>query len=204
MVHDSLNPTVSAAEAEDYARYVSHPHNLPLVVSAETPAAADIEPEYDEYINGSWRHEGLSVTSSSSATAAATTTTTTTTTTTAVSEVAGLGTDADAEIGGDANIKKTAPDHTYNNNNNNTNSNHHHYNGYNNHAPSASLSLSSHHHRRRRRRSLEDEDRALYAETVRIPENPLTVTEEDALKKRYRAYRKWLRGKSLFKQQPLD
>ena len=37
-----------------------------------------------------------------------------------------------------------------------------------------------------------------------IAENPLTVTEEDAPKKRYKAYRKWLRGKSFFKQQPID
>jgi hypothetical protein len=49
-----------------------------------------------------------------------------------------------------------------------------------------------------------DSDRALYAETVRVAENPLTVTEEDQLKKRYKAYRKWLRGKSLFKQTPVD
>jgi hypothetical protein len=47
-------------------------------------------------------------------------------------------------------------------------------------------------------------DRALYVETVRVADNVLTVTEEDAVKKRYKAYRKWLRGKSLFKQQPVD
>jgi hypothetical protein len=28
--------------------------------------------------------------------------------------------------------------------------------------------------------------------------------EEDGVKKRYKAYRKWLLGKSLFKQQPID
>ncbi|EXJ84760.1 hypothetical protein A1O3_05432 [Capronia epimyces CBS 606.96] len=33
-------------------------------------------------------------------------------------------------------------------------------------------------------------------------ENPLTVSEEDGAKKRYKAYRKWLKGKSLFKQRP--
>ncbi|KAK2603922.1 phosphatidylinositol-3,5-bisphosphate 5-phosphatase [Conoideocrella luteorostrata] len=49
-----------------------------------------------------------------------------------------------------------------------------------------------------------DEDIAVYNELLRIGENPLTVTEEDATKKRYKAYRKWLRGKSFFKQQPLD
>ncbi|PTB80813.1 hypothetical protein M440DRAFT_1389014 [Trichoderma longibrachiatum ATCC 18648] len=49
-----------------------------------------------------------------------------------------------------------------------------------------------------------DEDADLYSELVKIGENPLTVTEEDAPKKRYKAYGKWLRGKSFFKQQPLD
>ncbi|KAK0714933.1 SacI homology domain-containing protein [Lasiosphaeris hirsuta] len=104
VVHESLNPTVSTAEAEDYARYISHPQNLPLVVSSEIPAG-EIEPEYQEYIAGSWQS---------------------------------------------------------------------------------------------------DDDMALYVEMLQIGDNPLTVTEEDALKKRYKAYRKWLRGKSLFKQQPVD
>ncbi|PTB71022.1 hypothetical protein BBK36DRAFT_1165499 [Trichoderma citrinoviride] len=49
-----------------------------------------------------------------------------------------------------------------------------------------------------------DEDADVYSELVKIGENPLTVTEEDAPKKRYKAYGKWLRGKSFFKQQPLD
>ncbi|UKZ64641.1 uncharacterized protein TrAtP1_005852 [Trichoderma atroviride] len=49
-----------------------------------------------------------------------------------------------------------------------------------------------------------DEDADVYSELVKVVENPLTVTEEDAPKKRYKAYGKWLRGKSFFKQQPLD
>lgn len=118
VVHESLNPTVSAAEAEDYARYVSHPHTLPLVVSAETPAAGDVEPEYQEYLHGSWQSEGLAATA----------------------------------------LPK--PGH--------------------------------------------EDEMALYVEMLQVGDNPLTVTEEDALKKRYKAYRKWLRGKSLFKQQPVD
>ncbi|KAJ9155115.1 Polyphosphoinositide phosphatase [Pleurostoma richardsiae] len=112
VVHESLNPSVSAQEAEDYARYVSHPQHLPLVVSADTPA--EVDPEIQEYVGGSWQSEGLM-------------------------------------------------------------------------PPPAS-----------------DEDYAVYAELLRVGENPLTVTEEDTLKKRYRAYGKWLRGKSLFKQQPID
>jgi hypothetical protein len=35
-------------------------------------------------------------------------------------------------------------------------------------------------------------------------EEPLTVTDEDGNKKRYKAYRQWLRGKSLFKQSKVD
>ena len=49
-----------------------------------------------------------------------------------------------------------------------------------------------------------EEQMALYEELLKVGENPLTVTEEDKEKKRYKAYRKWLRGKSLFKQQPVD
>ena len=123
VVHESLNPTVSASEADDYARYISHPHNLPLVVSDETPVASEIEREYQEYVAGSWQTEGLAV-----------------------------------------------------------------------ETPNANFAAKPGH----------EDDMALYVETVQITDNPLAVTEEDAQKKRYKAYRKWLRGKSLFKQQPVD
>jgi hypothetical protein len=113
VVHESLNPTVSAAEAEDYARYIRHPQNLPLVVSAETPALNEIEAEYQEYVAGGWQLDGGG---------------------------AGVG----------------------------------------------------------------EDDLAVYEELLKVGENPLKVTEEDANKKRYKAYRKWLRGKSLFKHMPVD
>ncbi|KAL6719106.1 phosphatidylinositol-3,5-bisphosphate 5-phosphatase [Lecanora helva] len=47
--------------------------------------------------------------------------------------------------------------------------------------------------------SLED-DLADHIEFLHIGEEPLTVTEADAAKKRYKAYRQWVKGKSLFKQ----
>ncbi|KAJ3577933.1 hypothetical protein NPX13_g2636 [Xylaria arbuscula] len=112
VVEESLNPSVSAQEAEDYARYLSHPQSLPLVVSNEAPTDIDSS-EYQEYLNGSWQTDGL------------------------------------------------APNST-------------------------------------------EEDIAAYAELLRVGDDPLTVTEEDLSKKRYKAYKKWLRGKSLFKQQPVD
>ncbi|KAF4461978.1 Polyphosphoinositide phosphatase [Fusarium albosuccineum] len=111
-VHDSLNPSVTEQEFEDYERYIKHPQNLPLVVSSDTPVDIDSS-EYQEYVNGGWQDEGLMV----------------------------KGTEEEIDV---------------------------------------------------------------YAELLKVGENPLTVTEEDGSKKRYKAYRKWLRGKSFFKQQPLD
>ena len=49
-----------------------------------------------------------------------------------------------------------------------------------------------------------EDEYAVAAELLKVGENPLTVTGEDALKKRYKIYGKWLRGKSLFKQQPVE
>ncbi|KAI1775694.1 SacI homology domain-containing protein [Hypoxylon cercidicola] len=112
IVQESLDPSVNAQETDDYARYISHPQSLPLVISNEAPPDVDSS-EYQEYLNGSWLTDGL----------------------------APNGTEDDIE-------------------------------GYN--------------------------------DLLRIGENPLTVTDEDLPKKRYKAYRKWLRGKSLFKQQPVD
>ena len=49
-----------------------------------------------------------------------------------------------------------------------------------------------------------EDDITAYVDLLKIGDNPLTVTEEDLPKKRYKAYRKWMRGKSFFKQQPVD
>ncbi|KAI9886269.1 MAG: H(+)-transporting V1 sector ATPase subunit D [Watsoniomyces obsoletus] len=40
-----------------------------------------------------------------------------------------------------------------------------------------------------------------FTEYLNVVENPLEVTEADKPKKRYKAYRQWLKGKSLFRQQ---
>lgn len=111
VVQDSLDPFVTDEEADDYARYISHPQTLPLVVSTETPT--DIDNEYIEYVNGSWQDSFAT-------------------------------------------------------------------------------------------QYISEEDVKEYTEFLTVADNPLTVTEEDAQKKRYKAYRKWHNGKSLFKQQPID
>lgn len=113
LVAQSLDPTVP--DAEEYQRYVAHPLNLPLVVSAEvdaakTPSASD----FIEYLDK-------------------------------VKEVAGLEITAKAE-------------HSV----------------------------------------------GEFADFLRVGDEGLTVLEEDKPKKRYKAYRQWLRGKSLFKQRPVS
>ncbi|TKA33564.1 hypothetical protein B0A50_00399 [Salinomyces thailandicus] len=51
---------------------------------------------------------------------------------------------------------------------------------------------------------ISEEDAQHFWEFVGERHDPLTVTEEDGGKKRYKAYRQWLRGKSLFKQSKVD
>lgn len=52
---------------------------------------------------------------------------------------------------------------------------------------------------------ISDADLQAYWDFVEeVPPDPLTVVEEDLSTKRYKAYRQWLRGKSLFKQSKVD
>lgn len=110
-VANSLNPSVAGSEAHEYQRYINHPLNLPLVVSAEIPPNSNME--LLGYINSN-----------------------------SLDAVMGMN-------------------------------------------------------------STED-DIADYTEYLDVGDEPLTVAEADPPKKRYKAYRQWLKGKSLFKQQRLD
>ncbi|KAI9851856.1 MAG: phosphatidylinositol-3,5-bisphosphate 5-phosphatase [Thelocarpon superellum] len=112
-VTNSLNPSVTRAEAREYNRYVSHPLNLPLVISTDTPSNPSLD--LVQYVTGV--------------------------------------------------------------------------------RPSFFPSSSS---------TVKEEDLADFADFLDVSENPLTVSEADAPKKRYKAYRQWLKGKSLFKQIRVD
>jgi len=113
---NSLNPYVSPGEMQEYDRYISHPLNLPLVVSTEQPDdVANLD--YIEY----------------------------------VSNMTG-----DHKFG---DVK--------------------HW-------------------------EISEDDLADFYDFLQVAENPLTVTEEDGEKKRYKAYNQWLKGKSLFKQSKVD
>ena len=110
-VTNSLNPSVADTEAHEYQRYVSHPQNLPLIVSNEVPPNTNLE--FFGYISSI--------------------------------------------------------------------------------SPDAMTNLHP-----------TDDEIADYTEFLDVGEDPLTVTDVDTPKKRYKAYRQWLKGKSLFKQQRVD
>ena len=115
LVTDSLSPSVTAAEAEEYERYINHPLKVPLVVTSEDEMTAasirDHKPNMDllEYVNK-------------------------------------------------CNVEDAALE------------------------------------------SSAAENMADYAEFLRVSGEGLTVVSEDYEKKRYKRYKQWLRGKSLFKQ----
>lgn len=118
LVKDSLNPSVTATEAEEYERYINHPLKVPLVVTSDDAltAAASIRAqgsnlELLEYVN----------------------------------KVRNVAAADDAAI-------------------------------------------------------IAEEDLRDYVEYLTVSEEGLTVVAEDYDKKRYKRYRQWLRGKSLFKQ----
>ncbi|BCS19912.1 phosphatidylinositol-3,5-bisphosphate 5-phosphatase [Aspergillus puulaauensis] len=115
LVSDSLNPSVTGNEAEEYERYINHPLKVPLVVTSEDELTAASIREHEsnldllEYVNKCNVEEYT------------------------------LGTNA-------------------------------------------------------------EENLADYAEFLNVSEQGLTVVKEDQDKKRYKRYRQWLKGKSLFKQ----
>jgi hypothetical protein len=115
LVTDSLNPSVTSAEAEEYERYINHPLKVPLVVTSE-----------DEMTAASLREHGANLDL--------------------------------LEYVNKCNIEEAA------------------------------LKTNA------------LENMADYAEFLNVSEEGLTVVSEDYQKKRYKRYRQWLRGKSLFKQ----
>ncbi|KAF2162511.1 hypothetical protein M409DRAFT_27135 [Zasmidium cellare ATCC 36951] len=119
----SLHPHVSDPETREYARYITHPQNLPLVTSTDLPSDANID--YVEYIH----------------------------------KPGGPAFDSFVDSDEDA----------------------------------ATFAAG-----------VSDADLQDFWDFLEAKGDPLTVTEEDRGKKRYKAYRQWLRGKSLFKQSKVD
>ncbi|KAA8648172.1 phosphatidylinositol-3,5-bisphosphate 5-phosphatase [Aspergillus tanneri] len=115
LVTDSLNPSITAAEAEEYEHYINHPLKVPLVVTSENEVTAASIHEHES------NHDLL-------------------------------------EYANKCNVEEST------------------------------LEANA------------EENYADYAEFLNVSDVGLTVVVEDYEMKRYKRYRQWLRGKSLFKQ----
>ena len=138
LISNTLNPSVSHSQLTEYEFYVSHPSNMPLVVSSTVPAdLTKIPRDYLEYLSKTDDSLFQQVDSNQSL---------------LDSERGGLG----------MNLLMTMNE--------------------------------------RAEQDREDYEDFLAVPTKHLPEG-LTVLEEDLLeKKRYKRYRQWVKGKSLFKQ----
>lgn len=187
---NSVNPTVSVSEADEYTRYVEHPLNLPLVVSTETPSVDDpAAMEYYEYL--CMTEGGLQAPTDIDGSSIAT------------SGLPRLDTDVmsvrssqsysrpltSASIGTPF---SHAPTYTWPS----LNPHPHMYPAF---TDDAALTYST-----PGKFQTAEEDLEEFEEYLNVKENPLDVEQEDGTKKRYKAYRQWLKGKSFFKQSKVD
>jgi hypothetical protein len=163
---NSLNPSVSPSEQDEYSRYVEHPLNLPLVVSTETPSPDD--PSALEF------YEYLSMTEDC---------------------VPPLGpAQPDSLVGHDAPaFPRPASSAGFSVNI-----------PFSHHSTHDTVPLSSVSGAGGNKFQVSEEDIEEFEEYLKVDDNPLDVLEEDGAKKRYKAYRQWLRGKSFFKQSKVD
>ncbi|KAL1605551.1 phosphatidylinositol-3,5-bisphosphate 5-phosphatase [Nothophoma quercina] len=189
---NSINPTVSSAESDEYSRYIEHPLNLPLVVSSETPSADD--PAAMEY------YEYLSMTEGGPQ--ASTDIDETSTTPSGLPRI-------------DTDVMSVRSFQSYSRPMTSAS-----VSTPFSHAPTYSWpqSLNPHPHlypsftdeilpqtySTPGKFQTAEEDIEEFEEYLAVKENPLDVEEEDGTKKRYKAYRQWLKGKSFFKQSKVD
>ncbi|KAF2736109.1 polyphosphoinositide phosphatase-like protein Fig4 [Polyplosphaeria fusca] len=170
---NSLNPSITATEEDEYTRYIEHPLKLPLVVSTETPSADDPSAlEFYEYLcmsDGGIQQQAKDTSDAASLLRPPT---------------AGLGAEADyadsrptSAAGFSINIPFSSSLHA---------------------GPAVAVMEQS------AKFQTSEEDVDEFAEFLKVTENPLDVLDEDLPKKRYKAYRQWLKGKSFFKQSKVD
>ena len=188
---NSMNPSVAPSEEDEYSRYIEHPLNLPLVVSSEIPTADDpIAMEYYDYLSVTesnatppkdFDEDGIQIT---------------------LSEQARLDTDAASVRSFTSHHARPmtsqsvstpfshAPSYSYPQSYN-------HYPHVYNDVPPTPLHHQHHHHHyplvSGSKFQTPEEDIEEFEEFLRVRENPLEVEDEDTGKKRYKAYRQWLR-----------
>ncbi|KAF1362993.1 polyphosphoinositide phosphatase [Lizonia empirigonia] len=189
---NSINPTVSDPEADEYTRYIEHPLNLPLVVSSEMPSADDPSAmEYYEYLcmteGGPQAPTDIDESSN------------------APSGLPRIDTDVMSIRSFQSYSRPMtstsvstpfshAPTYTWPQS---LNPHPHLY-------PSFTGDILPQAYSTPRKFQTAEEDIEEFEEYLDVKENPLDVEEEDGTKKRYKAYRQWLKGKSFFKQSKVD
>ena len=177
---NSLNPSLTLAEEDEYLRYIEHPLNLPLVISAEMPSVDDRAAlEFYEYLRVSGDHISIRSTAQ---------------------QAHSLEHDLALRDNDGISI------HSFRSN-------------LSHPASAVDLSVnipfshyplvqpdspSLHSHGLGKKFRTADEDIEEFEEFLKVRENPLDVDEDDGSKKRYKAYRQWLKGKSFFKQSKVD
>lgn len=190
---NSMNPSVSLTEEDEYTRYIEHPLNLPLVVSSEMPSADDPSAmEYYDYLSmteGSipapkdFDEDGIQITLADLPRLEADVT--------SLHSFASHARPLNGQSVGVSTPFSHAPSYSYPT----TYNLHPHV--YPDVAPQTHTSSGN-------KFQTPEEDIEEFEEFLRVRENPLDVQEDDTAKKRYKAYRQWLRGKSFFKQSKVD
>jgi hypothetical protein len=185
---NSMNPSVSVTEEDEYFRYIEHPLNLPLVVSNDGQTADD--PSATEY------HEYLCMTEGSAPNVQ-----------NADEDSFRLSMNGIPRFDADAmSIRSFASQRPMTAQSVSTPFSH---------APSYSYPQLHPHldpsydpepqmYATPGRFQTPEQDIEEFEEFLKVRENPLDVEDEDGDKKRYKAYRQWLRGKSFFKQSKVD
>ncbi|KZM26829.1 phosphatidylinositol-3,5-bisphosphate 5-phosphatase [Ascochyta rabiei] len=189
---NSINPTVSGSEADEYTRYIEHPLNLPLVVSSEMPSADDPGAmEYYEYLCMTEGGPQAPTDIDESSIAA--------------SGLARIDTDV-ASLRSFQSYSRPmtsasvstpfshAPTYSWPQS---LNPHPHLYPSFTDEILPQTYSTSG-------KFQTAEEDIEEFEEYLDVKDNPLDVEEEDGTKKRYKAYRQWLKGKSFFKQSKVD
>ncbi|OAL54447.1 hypothetical protein IQ07DRAFT_639962 [Pyrenochaeta sp. DS3sAY3a] len=192
---NSMNPSVSATEEDEYSRYVEHPLSLPLVVSSEMPSADDPSAmEYYEYL--CMTEGGVQAPKDPEDDYIRITTTDLPRLDTDVASIRSFASQARPMTAQSVSTPFShAPSYQYS-----------YPSQYSLH-PHLHLSYSvdpEPTYTTPGKFQTAEEDIEDFEEFLRVNENPLNVDEEDRAKKRYKAYRQWLRGKSFFKQSKVD
>lgn len=219
---NSLNPSVNAAEEEEYERYIEHPLNLPLVVSNEAPVADDTTAlEFLEYLDMS---DGGALPAQPDADSDSDSFDLVPLSKSYTAPAQHVRIDPDVASIRSLPMRPTSSaSFTYPL----TPFSHPHaHKGFAHNLQRYDPNTTSYYPdfidtttapvaddfpplyttatARPAKFQTKEEDIEEFEEFLYVRDNPLDVEEEDGTKKRYKAYRQWLRGKSFFKQSKVD